>query len=370
MAISVLHLRSSVGLFGAERVILNLLARLPQHGVRASLAVIDNHVSGNRELIETAKAARLQASLLPCRSRWDSRTLFSLLRLVRQKRVDILHSHDYKSYFYGLIVAMLLRRPIVATLHGWILETRALRSYQRIEWLLLRRFDAIVTVSPSMNGEVERHGLGRKLITIINGIDTDRFAPQHSGMGRAHWGFDERDFVFGVIARLSAEKGHQVLLDAFARVARDDPRARLLIVGDGPEHDSLVGLTRRLGMDTRVVFAGTQTQIERLLHDIDCYVSPSLTEGMPMVVLEAMASGLPIVATDVGNLRQMLAPDAGVLVPPGDTEALARAMGGILRANYDIPAMCHEARRRAVELYGADRQVEAYRDLYRRVVAS
>jgi glycosyltransferase involved in cell wall biosynthesis len=370
MAISVLHLRSSAGLFGAERVILNLLERLPPQGVRASLAVIDNYVTGNRELIEAASASGFPVSTLPCRSRWDPRTLFSLLRLAREEQVDLIHSHDYKSYFYGLIVAMLLRRPIVATLHGWILATRALRSYQKIEWLLLRRFDAIVTVSPSMNDEIDRHGLSRKLVTIINGIDTDRFAPQHPGTGRSHWGIANSDFVFGVIARLSIEKGHRVLLEAFARVARDDTRARLLIVGDGPDRQHLVDLTHRLGVDSRVLFTGTQTRIERLLHDVDCYVSPSLTEGMPMVVLEAMASGLPIVATDVGSLRQLLVPDAGVLVPPDDAEALARAMAGMLCDKYDVPRMRREARRRAVQLYGVDRQVEAYRDLYRRVVES
>lgn len=364
---SVLHLRSSAAFYGAERVLVTLLTSLPDQGVSCRLAVVRNHLTGNQELVDQARAAGIDVMELPCAGRLDVRTYAALRAAVMNAPVDLIHTHDYKSHFYGLAVARACRLPVVATCHGWISSTASLRFYQRLERLLFWWFDRVAVVSPAMAGRFAGSRLRHRTRVIGNGIDTEVFAPDKPGAGRARWGLLERDFVFGTVARLSAEKGHAILLEAFAPLTRRYPQARLLLVGGGPERETLQARTRNLGIEANVVFAGAQARVDTILPDIDCYVSPSLTEGMPMVLLEAMAAALPIVATNVGAVGEMLSEGAGLLVPAADEKALSAAMMAMIRGEVDRRMLGARARERVVALYSADRQAKMYADLYAEV---
>ncbi|HXH02177.1 MAG TPA: glycosyltransferase [Candidatus Competibacteraceae bacterium] len=359
----VLHLRSSAGFFGAERVLTTLLAALPGHGVAPLLVTVQNYRSGDRALLEAAQGAGIATLELPCGGRLSPRTLRQLLQVAREQGMQCIHTHDYKSHAYGWLAARRLGLPLVATLHGWISIDARLRLYQRVERLLLGGYDAVVTVSPSMSEQVRRWQ-PRRLYTIANGVDTELFHPRRPALGRERWGLAAEHFLFGTVARLSPEKGQWLLLEAFARIVPHQPRARLLLVGEGPQRAALEQTVRHLGLEGRVVFAGQQGAIEHLLHDLDCYVSPSLTEGMPMIILEAMASGVPVIASRVGALPEMLADEAGVLVPAGDAAALAEAMAAALASRLDLAAMAERAHRRCLERYSVVRQASAYAEVY------
>lgn len=367
----VLHLRSSAGFFGAERVLTTLLRMLPEAGVHPVLVSIENYLNGNRDLLDQARDQGSLAFEIPCGSRWSFGTLKSLIAIAREQRVGCIHTHDYKSHLYGLLAARTLKLPVAATLHGWINNTVNLRIYQWIEQVLLRQFGAVVTVTAAMSDRMRIRGVSQaRLRTIENGVDTDIFGPKCSGFGLAHWGLSPDRFVFGTVARLSVEKGQIYAIEALAAVLERHPRAHLLLVGEGADRNILQARARELGIQKHVNFTGKQTEVQRVLHDIDCYLSPSLSEGMPMIILEAMASSVPVVATQVGAVGSMLAGGAGILVPARDVAALSRAMTAILDKAIDTAAMVSLARQRCVDHYSAARQAEAYSEVYKALVGA
>ncbi len=361
----VLHLRSSAGFYGAERVLVTLLQRLPALGIDPILACIQDYRGGNTDLMQAAAAAGISVIELPCKARVSPSVLRHLLSAARKNRVHCIHTHDYKSHLYGTLAARLARIPIVATLHGWTSDRGALRLYQHIEAVLLRGYAYVITVEPSMAERLLKLGLPPRIVrTIENGIDTEVFSPLAPGLGRARWGLTADHFVFGTIGRLSPEKGQRQCIEAFAAVAKDHPQARLVLMGDGPDRAGLQQLSAGLGVAEKVILAGVETAVERSIPDLDCYVSPSLSEGMPMILLEAMASGAFIIATAVGGIGKMLEDGVGALVPAGDSRSLADMMERALRAEFARWAVGERARTRCLARYSAVRQAQRYAGLY------
>lgn len=361
----VLHIRSSSGFFGAESVLVTLLKRLPHYGTQPTLVTVENYITGNTDLLERAHQFGIPVSELPCSSRWSFSTQKALNSMVKQQMPHCIHTHDYKSHVLGFLASRSSGLPIVATLHGWISNTINSRIYQALERRLLRYFDAIITVSPTMTSRLYKWKLPEsKLFTIANGVDTDEFSPIVSPAGRGEWGLDVEDFIFCTVGRLSREKGQEILVKAFARVLNQHRHAKLLIVGEGPDRESLRDLVIELGVEEATVFAGKRCDIPCILQAIDCYVSPSITEGMPMIVLEAMASARPIVATRVGAVGELLDGGAGTLVPAENELDLSQAMSAVIKREVDLTAISKVARKRCLERYSAERQAEAYGQVY------
>ncbi|MET0893895.1 MAG: glycosyltransferase, partial [Pseudoxanthomonas sp.] len=275
--------------------------------------------------------------------------------------------HDYKSAFYAWVAARL--RPhvkLVTTLHGWVETSTALRLYTRLEISLLHRFDMLAVVSAEQIQRLVRAGIPRSRIREIhNGIRIGEDAPPSSAL-RAELGIGQASRVFAAVGRLAPEKNLPSLLDAFAAVAAIEPGARLLLAGDGPELRLLQARTAELGLHGRVLFLGNRPDMERIYPLVDCLLLPSLSEGMPLVALEAMSRGIPVIASAVGSLPLLLAhSDEGQLVPAGDATALRTAMIGetarprrrdpraaaYIRAHHSSEAMAASY----VELYQAAR---------------
>ncbi len=368
MTLKVLHLRSSAGFYGAERVIVTLMKRLPEDGIETTLACIENYISGDKSLLEHAITANLNVVEVPCKSRMDFNTIKSLITHCKENQIDVIHSHDYKSHFYAAIVAKLAHCRQVATLHGKTFGGLKNRIYECVENLLLRPASHITVVSEQLYSALSKTSLKNKLSQIANGVDDHSFNPKVEGFGKEYWGFQPSNFVFGIIARLSEEKGHQVLLEAFAKVVEQYDQARLLLVGDGPLHDELLEQARALEIFDKVNFAGSQTGVERILNDMDCYVSPSHTEGMPMSILEAMAAALPIVATDVGAVGHLLRDDYGKLVEAGNVDAFAVQMQSILDEQEMIQVLGTKCRKRVEQDYSASIQSHKFAKVYRSIL--
>ena len=368
MSVKVLHLRSSAGFYGAERVIVTLMKRLPDDGIDSTLACIENYISGDQSLLDHAQNASLNALEIPCKSRIDFRTISNLVRVCKQNQIDIIHTHDYKSHFYGGIASKLSGCHQVATLHGKTSGNVKNRIYELLENQLLRLVSHITVVSEQLYSVLSKTSLKKKLSLVANGVDDKSFNPDVNGFGKQYWGVDPSSFVFGIIARLSEEKGHRVLLEAFSKLMDQNENVRLLLVGDGPLYDDLMDLTKKLNLVDKVNFTGSRTEVERILNDIDCYVSPSHTEGMPMSILEAMASALPIVATDVGAVGHLLSDDHGKLVPPGDVDCLAKQMQSILDEKNSLQSFGDKCRTRVEEEYSAGIQSREFARIYQSVL--
>lgn len=364
MSPEVLHLRSSAGLYGGDQAVLALNAALPETGVTSRLLCIENYLTQEQPLFERAREAGSCVELLPCHGRFDVETLGALRAQLRRSRLPILHVHDYKSAFYAwLSTRRGLRIPLVATLHGWVETTGALRIYKRVELKLLRRFDRVVVVADAQRETLDSAGIpSDRIRTIPNGIDAERFRPDGPAATPEEFGLPASAFLFGCVARLAPEKNLAALIDAVAALHHDGLDVALLLVGDGSERGQLEARARTAGCGERVRFAGMRHDTQRIYPLLDCFVLPSLTEGLPLSVLEAMACARPVIASAVGGIPDLIAgTQRGTTVPAADQCALLHAM----RAALPWHAPDHAAREHVVRRYSVSAAASRYAELYR-----
>jgi glycosyltransferase involved in cell wall biosynthesis len=293
-------------------------------------------------------------------------------------RVSVLHAHQLLSPASVALVESGLRgTPFVVTAHasgavGDVASLARQGALGRARLLALRELaGAFVAVSGPIRDELAGAGIPEERIhRIPNGVDTRRFAPatatERRRLRRA-LGLPSSSAIALYTGRLAREKGVDLLLDAWARSASRGPRATLVVVGDGPERAALEGHARQLGIAGDVRFAGAAEDVASWLRAADAFALPSREEGLSVSLLEAMACGLPIVATDVGGTAE--AAGAGALVTPaGDVAALGRALRAVLGNRRRARTMGAAARRRALDRYGILEIARRHLELYREVV--
>ncbi|MEP6939076.1 MAG: glycosyltransferase [Rudaea sp.] len=358
----VLHVHSSAGLYGAEYMMLGLVPALQSIGIDGQLLCLDNpHLEG-APLFDRAKALRVPARRIPCRGRFDLATV-KALRDEMAAAPAIVHVHDYKSALHAWLARGRERTPVVTTLHGRTATSFMLKIYESIETRLMRRFESVCIVAEGMRRSLQEAGIRADRIHLIeNGIDTDRFQPALEPWSRASLDLPVDAVVFGGVMRLSVEKNPLGMLEAFAAVAERMPRAFLVIAGDGPQRAALLDRAAELGLGARMRLAGARQDIEGFYPMLDVFVLPSITEGLPLALLEAMACARPVVATAVGQIPAVLAGLDAELVAPGDHDALARAM---VSAAARSPT--GGLRERAVARYSVSHMAQAYAQVYRAI---
>lgn len=356
----VFHVRSSAGMYGAEYVILGLMPALARRGIDSTLLCLDNHYHERQELACAAANAGLQVERVPCRRRFDLATIAAIRRCVARHPRAILHVHDYKSALNGWLARSGSRTPVIATSHGQFSTTARLRLYHRLELALMSRFDRVCIVSAEMRPAMRRAGVAADAIRLVeNGIDTERFRPDVEAMSRHGFGIAEEALLFGAAMRLSEQKNPLGLIDAFARVGRREPRAELVVAGEGPLRAAIVARATAAGLGRRVHLIGAQDELHRFYPMLDVFVLPSLYEGLPLALLEAMAAGCRIAVTAVGQIPAVLQGLAVVPVAPDDPVALAEAM--LLSATQKPdPGL----RTRVRERYSTASMADAYTSIY------
>ncbi len=270
----------------------------------------------------------------------DLKACLTLFRLFRRARPDIVHLHLLKARVLGGLAARLARVPVVVeTFHGTLFHgyyspgvTRVLLAVERA---LARRMDGIVAVSPAVREELVRHRVAPpgKIAVIPLGLELARLVRPdvRPGRFRTEMGVPPDAPLIGAVGRLVPIKGLEYLLEAAALVVRRRPAAVFVLVGDGPLRLALENRARALGLVRQVRFAGWRMDVEHVYGDLDVVVLPSLHEGTPVSVIEAMAAGRPVVATRVGGVPDLLQDgETGLLVPPRDPAALAAAILDLL----------------------------------------
>ncbi|MBC8115169.1 MAG: GT4 family glycosyltransferase PelF, partial [Candidatus Saccharimonas sp.] len=283
-----------------------------------------------------------------------------MMRLFRTGHFDVVHTHNTYPHLYASLAARLAGVPIVVNTrhgqragHGW-------KSRTQFRWAS-HLVDRIIAVSDDAARLcIEADGVAaRKVTRIWNGIDLSDFS--FTGPAATPIAIS--------VARLSAEKDFPTLLRAVARAIREVPDLQLKLVGDGAERPKLEGLTRELGITSCVEFLGERTDVPSLLAQAGFFVSSSLTEGISLTLLEAMAVGLPVVATAVGGNSEIVADGVtGQLVPPADPESLARAIVTMCRNETRWTALGQAGRDRVSEHFEVRRMVSEYEHLYRELL--
>jgi len=366
----VLHLISSAGFLGAENVMLELATQFREAGLHVTIAVLVTGRTPNGDLAEAARKREIPATVLPCAERLDTTVIGTIREMIRSERVDVLHSHNYKSNFYAWRALRGERHTWVITNHGRRAGLR-LMLYNLADAYVARHADRVVAVSDRIARKLRFAGVRRDSIRVIdNGIDTKRF----TGIGAPSWlraslGIPSDARVVGTIGSLTREKGHIHLIRAVSRVLERFPSAYFLIIGDGPERGVLADEAWKLGIRERVIFAGSRTDIPDLLRAMDVFAFPSLLEGLPMALLEAQAAGVPTVATTVGAIPTVIRDGVtGMLVPPGDSAAIAGSIARLLENPDAARAMAVAGAERVRHTFSAEVMARKYLDLYREIL--
>jgi len=320
-------------------------------------------------LLAEARDRGLTAVALEAGGPFDLRPVGELSSLLKERRIDVLCAHDSKSVFVGYWAVRRCGIPIVGWARGWTGETLRVRIYEAIHRWLLRRVDVVVAVSHAMGDEMLRQGVERTRLAVIPNAFAGRVERAADGRLRGELGIGADTPLIVSVGRLSREKGHRYLVDAAAALARDGHRFALVIVGDGREMPHLQRLIAKHGLAGQAHLAGFRTDVPAIMAEADVVALPSLTEGLPNVVLEAFAAGKPVVATRVGGVPEVIDDGrTGLLVRAGDPTALA---GGIAACLYDPAraARIGEEALRALEAYSPDAQVRRVEELLERVAA-
>lgn len=324
--LKILQLISSSGVYGAERVVLALAKSLRAAGHTVEVAIFENIHAPNTDLLQACRQAEVPTIPIRSAGRYDRAAVRQLSTVLRERSFDLQHTHGYKADVLGSRAAKAAGVPIVATSHNWIDDTLRARFYGLLDRLTLRRFTAVVAVSDAVAERLRRSGVPRDRISLIsNGIDVSEFGSAPPRL-REELRAGERPIV-GVVARLSPEKGVRCFLQAARNVLETSPDALFVIVGEGPERSELEALAQQLEIPGSIVFTGRREDMPSVYASFDIVVLPSLMEGLPIALLEAMAAGKAIVATRAGAVPEVLEQGAdGMLVPPGDSTQLAAAI--------------------------------------------
>jgi len=362
MRIRVLEVAASLRRAGAERVAVSLACGLdPVHFETEAVSLFDAFPEGFEPAL---KAASIRVHHLGKRPGLDVRMFPRLARIMRSFRPAVVHTHSYVLRYALPARIASGGGPVVHTVHN-VAWREAGRTGTWIHRMAIRAGVESVAVS----GQVAQSFAelyGRPALVIPNGIDLERFRT-----GGQFWklenGYAESDRLVVSVARLEPQKNPLGLIDAFARALAADPQWHLLLVGDGSLRKEAEARAGSLGLGARVHFLGVRQDIDALLPWCDLFALASDWEGMPIAVIEAMAAGLPVAATAVGGVPELVKHQAtGLLAPPGDTPALADALA-LLARDQGLRREFGRAARERAQSFGLDRMIGAYAQLFERL---
>jgi glycosyltransferase involved in cell wall biosynthesis len=357
----VLHLIETGGPGGAERMLLTLADRLA-----AGRSVIGLIRGG---WLETqAAAAGIPCVRLKGPGRRDPGILAELVRVIRRERIGVVHAHEFYMSLLAAAASLLTRVPAVCTVHG----KHYYPDRRRRRWLY--RLAAARAQMVAVSHELADYfcattGVRRARVRVVhNGIDVSRYAavPRDRGLAET-LGIPRDAFVVGTLGNLYPVKGHADLVRALGLLRERCPRMHLVMLGRGEMREPLLSLAASLRVPHRLHLAGFREDAAAWLGVMDAFAMPSLSEGMPLSLLEAMAAGLPIAATRVGGVPEALEDGrTGLLVPPGDPRALAGALARIAEEPVWSRDLGRAAQRHVREHFALDAMVRQYQETYDR----
>lgn len=293
--------------------------------------------------------------------------LWKLIQTLRSLKPAIIHARNWGATDSIIAARLAGIRTTIQGEHGWLIDDPEGLNAKR---LTIRRFldswiQEYTCVSQHLKHWLcEVAGVKKTVTQIYNGVDARRYCSGgRGGAIRTDLGLSEKTFVIGIVGRLDPIKDHPTLFRAFNEVRKLEPDARLLIVGDGPERARLEDLAGE-----GIIFLGNRLDIPEILQALDVFVLPSLNEGISNTILEAMAVGIPVVASRVGGNPELVEHgETGILVPPGDSETIASALLTYLHNPNIRYAHGQYGRKRVVQLFSIEQMVKSYETVYRRV---
>ncbi len=365
----VLHVISSGGMYGAEAVVLNLLKEMQGGKDRGMLAVFDNRGYPQPDLYRHALDAGIESYAVPCRGQVDLGFVSRLRALATQVQPDVVHAHGYKADVYARFAGRKSPWAFVSTCHNWVENDLPTRVYGAVDRLALRGAAGVVAVSAQVRQQLlDAHVRTERIAVIRNGI---REAPYESGLASRPHNLSriERSPVIGFAGRLSYEKGCDLFLKVAQGILAELPSARFLVAGDGPERQTLEAAIDAQQLTHAISLLGRCDDMPAFFQSLDLLLSTSRTEGMPIGLMEAMSSGLAIVATSVGDVQALVDDQVtGLLRASGDIAGLVQATLSILHDPRQCIEYGRAGARRIADHFSARQMTRQYRAFYDRIL--
>jgi len=367
---NLLHFLPSAFFGGPEKQILQSAITLrARHGHDSKFFVMLRKGQSPSEngFLEKLRQQHFVYSLLETRIHYDffsSRVL--LKRAIKELTPDVLLSYGYKANILSATLGKGL--PRVAVLHGWTASDLKVQFFEWLERALLGRFDSVVVISRAQQRQLQEQGV-HDVRCIPNAFEVSGLpAPLATDAIRSRLGLASNGILVGTVGRLSTEKGHRYLIEAFVPISTNEPQAYLILVGEGPLEAALRAQAHELGIADRVKFAGFQPEGGRWIGGLDLFVLPSLREAFPIVMLEAFAYRTPMVGTRVGDVPELVQDGrTGWLVAPGDAAALTAAIRDALASPEKCRAQADRAHALLLDSYQTSSQGVLWNELLARL---
>lgn len=333
MRTNVLHLIDSGGMYGAEKVVLTLLKVLQDSQYPGILGCIRENGNERIQIASEAEKEGIPVQYFTMSRGFNLSGLQSIRKFIEDQGLNLVHSHGYKpNIFLSLLPGRNFKA--VSTVHGWAKQSAGMKGkfYEFLDGAALKRMDRVIAVSRAVMEDMIRCGLKKDGIDLIyNGIE---LVPKLSSFDRfsirQKHGISRDTFIIGAVGRLAKVKGHIYLVEAMPSILEVIPDCKLFIAGDGPLKEDLETLIDKLGITNHVKLFGYVKEIWAFLEMIDLFAMPSLSEGLPLSLLEAVASGKLILASGVGGIPEVVhSLDFGRLVPPAHAPSIAKAVRDI-----------------------------------------
>ena len=367
----VAHLIDTLSWGGAQKLLVTFAEEARTRNITST--VISLRALNDSPFAQQLRSLGVPVVVLPHRRIFDPHQLWALIRFLQREQFDVLHTHLTQANIIGGIVGRMLNIPVVSSIHNTKARVRRYhRLRQALEAGVLRYGVKRVVAVGHVVADAQAHRLrGKKIYTIPNAVSS--IAPLHHderiALRQTILGDPTRPMLISV-GRLTAQKGYDDLLTAFAIVHKLHPSAALVIVGRGELQAELAERLAALKLDGHAFMLGARTDVPKLLAVSDMYVSASHWEGLPVAVLEGMSAGLPVVATDVGDVRHVVAENTGFVVPPQDPAALAAALCTMLDDPSQIRILGAGARAHVARDYSPAVWLDQLVSLYREICTS
>lgn len=331
MKTKILYLYVHLGYGGAEVGLLTTLRKIDRSKFDVTVVSIERRSEVGGEI----ERLGFKVIYLDSKARlYNAGLLIKVARILRSEAPDILHTSLFYANFFGRLASLFARpRAVVSEERSMYTEKRF--YHVMLDNMLARITDRIIVCSESVLDFTSRQErINRdKFFLIYNSVDESRFdAGIPRSAARKHYGLSENDFAVGSVGSLIPKKGHRFLIEALSGLSRDIPGLKLLLVGSGESQDDLKGMVSGLNMDAQTVFMGERNDVPDIMRAIDVFVLPSLQEGFPRTLLEAMYTGLPVVASNISGIPELIRDGAnGFLVSPGDVRGLRDRIRALYR---------------------------------------
>jgi glycosyltransferase involved in cell wall biosynthesis len=361
----VLHIISSSGMYGAEAVILNMSRMLIEASHGSVVGVFSNSSNPNLQLHEAAIREGFESHIIACSGQIDRAAIAAIRELAIRVDADVVHAHGFKADIYVYLALRGGGIPFISTCHTWYDTDLAVSLYGKIDRLVLRGFARVAAVSDEVRQRLLKAGVRDEKIRIVrNGIDLRPFTGVAPSLRKS-----ESVLLVGLVGRLAWEKGVDVFLSAAARVIGEFPSVNFAVVGEGPDREKLERKIDELKIRESVSMLGRRDDMPGVYASLDIMVSSSRQEGLPMAILEGMASSLPLVASAVGEVPTVVEDGVtGLLVRAEDVDRLAAAILDLLRDEAKRKRFGAAGRKLIEDEYSAERMTTDYLRVYEEAI--